>query len=90
MKTLDAIGSIVTDFQAVESRNNKNCLSLSDNKAKHTTEYIRSCRWTHSQTCENLRQGCNGQLRLRFGVDVAHLCQRSAHLRVFELSLRLF
>lgn len=76
MKTRDAIDTIVTDFQALERRNYKFCLSLSYYKAKYTTTYIRSCRWTHLRMCKILRQGDNGQLRLRFGVGVALYCLR--------------
>ena len=71
----DTIATIVTDFQALEGRNNKKYISLPKEKEFHTT-YIRSCRWTHLRMCKILRQGDNGQLRLRSGVGVALYCSR--------------
>ena len=42
----------------------------------HTTKYIRSCRWTHTQSRKLKMYGDNGQLRLRSGAGVAHNVHR--------------
>ena len=68
---LYASAIVATDFQEDERRISKKYLSLLEQKKIHTTKYIRSCRWTHTQSRKLKMYGDNGQLRLRTGAGVA-------------------